>query len=133
VLGCGDAFGNGGRNNTSFLLSHHGEHVLMDCGASTLIRLKHEKVKLEDISTVIISHFHGDHYGGLPFLLISFLFEYRRNAPLTIVGPQGIKDRVYSLQEAMYAGTSEKLSELDLTFVEFKSGGSIIVSDKRIT
>ena len=74
-MGCGDAFGNGGRNNTSFLVSNEEERVLMDCGASTLIRLKHEEIDLESISTIIITHFHGDHYGGIPFFLISSMFE----------------------------------------------------------
>ncbi|MEP1032330.1 MBL fold metallo-hydrolase [Ekhidna sp.] len=132
VLGCGDAFGNNGRNNTSFLISEDEEHVLLDCGASTLIRLKHEKIDLENISTIIISHFHGDHYGGIPFILISSLFENPRNNPLTIIGPKGVTKRIHELQEAMYAGTSAKLSELDLEFLEYEEGKNLTVNDKVI-
>ncbi len=119
VLGCGDAFGNGARNNSAFLLSDENEHVLVDCGATTLIRLKHESIALEDISTIIISHFHGDHYGGIPFFLISSLFEETRKSPLTIVGPANIKEKIFQLQEAMYAGTGEKLDQLDITYLEY--------------
>ncbi len=132
VLGCGDAFGNAGRNNTSFLISEGGEHVLLDCGATTLVRLKHEKVALEDISTIVISHFHGDHYGGLPFFLISSMFEKPRKKPLTIVGPKGSEERVLNLQEAMYAGTAEKLKALDLSFYEYKEGTPLELDDKII-
>jgi ribonuclease BN (tRNA processing enzyme) len=132
VLGCGDAFGNGGRFNTSFLLTDAGEHVLVDCGASTLIRLKQESIILENISTIIISHFHADHYAGLPYILISSLFEKKRLKPLAIVGPKGIKEKVFSLQEIMYEGTGEKLADLNIQFIEFKEEEPIDVSDKLI-
>ena len=132
VLGCGDAFGSGGRNNTSFMITEGNERVLIDCGASTLIRLRHEKVDLESISTIIISHFHGDHYGGIPFILISSLFEKPRKNSLTIVGPKGIEEKVKILQEAMYVGTGDKLGELDLTFLEYKQGEKLVIGDKSI-
>ncbi len=132
VLGCGDAFGSSGRFNTSFLLSDHGEHVLIDCGASTLIRLKQEGVDLESISTIIISHFHGDHYGGVPFFLISSMFEMERTSPLTIVGPPDIKNKVLTLLDQMYEGTIERMGGFQLHFVEFKTGKEIQVSDKAI-
>ena len=132
VLGCGDAFGNGGRSNTAFLVSEGREHVLIDCGATTLVRLKHEKVNLELISTIIITHFHGDHYGGLPFFLISSLFENPRKEPLMIVGPEGVKDRIYNLQEAMYKGTAEKLEALDLRFYEYQPETTLRLGDKQI-
>lgn len=132
VLGCGDAFGNGGRNHTSFLISEDNEHVLIDCGASTLIRLKHERIELEEISTIIISHFHGDHFGGIPFILISSMFEKPRKNPLTIIGPKGVEKRIIELQEAMYAGTAEKLHEIDLMFLEYEMGEKLQVGDKTI-
>ncbi len=132
VLGCGDAFGNGGRNNTSFMLTDGDERVLLDCGASTLIRLKHEQIKLESISTIIISHFHGDHYGGIPFFLISSLFEHPRQSPLTIVGPKGVAQKVYDLQEAMYAGTADKVMELDISFLEYNQDTPLEIGDKII-
>lgn len=123
VLGCGDAFGNEGRNNTSFLLSkNENERILIDCGATTLIRLKQEKIDLETISIIIITHFHGDHFGGLPFFLISSLFENPRKNPLTIIGPIGVKNRVFTLHEAMYKGTLEKIVDLDLHFLEYEEG-----------
>ncbi len=129
VLGCGDAFGNGGRFNTSFLLSNDGECLLMDCGTTALLRLKHEKVPIENISTIVLSHFHGDHFGGVPFFLICSLFDQPRKRPLTIIGPSGVKDRVLALQDIMYPGTREKLANLDLKFVEFMSGKPLQVDD----
>ncbi|MEO1256196.1 MAG: MBL fold metallo-hydrolase [Bacteroidota bacterium] len=129
VLGCGDAFGNGGRNNTSFLFTEDNKHILLDCGATTLVRLKHEKINLEDISTIVISHFHGDHFGGLPFFFISSMFEKPRRGHLSIVGPKGLKGRVFELQEAMYKGTTEKLQDLDISFHEYTQGLPLTIDD----
>lgn len=119
VLGCGDAFGSEGRFNTSFLLNNGKEKILIDCGASTLIRLKQLKVSLDDISTVIISHYHGDHYGGLPFLMLSSWFEFERKKPLTIIGPSGIRERTYQLQEILYPETGPVIDSLKVRFIEY--------------
>ncbi len=133
VLGCGDAFGNGGRSNTSFAISNNdGEYALVDCGATTLVRLKQEDISIDSISTIIITHFHGDHYGGIPFLLISALFEKPRSKPLTIVGPKGIEERVKSLQEAMYPGTCEEFSTLSLNFVEYNTAEELALNEMKI-
>jgi len=129
VLGSGDAFGNGGRFNTSFLLTDREERVLLDCGTTTLLRLKQEKVSLEEVSTIILSHFHGDHFGGVPFFLISSLFEHPRKKPLTIVGPKGVKEKVLSLQDIMYPGTTEKLVSLTIEFVEYEERNEVQVGD----
>lgn len=133
VLGCGDAFGNGGRFNTSFLLTYEQEHVLIDCGASTLISLKKEGIDVSNISTIVISHFHGDHFGGLPFILISALYELPPNQELTIVGPAGVQEKTMSLLQAMYPGTVEQVDKLKLRFVAFNQEGSLIIDDKKIT
>lgn len=119
VLGCGDAFASGGRFNTSFLLFDEGKNVMIDCGASTLIRLKQESINPTDIDTIIITHFHGDHFGGIPFLILSNKIEYDRKKPLIIWGPKGVKEKVVALQEAMYPGTSDLIDEMQVTFKEY--------------
>ena len=120
ILGCGDAFGSGGRYNTSLMLEHGNRRILVDCGASTLMRLKQLGILVTTIDTIVITHFHGDHYGGIPFLVLSNHIEYQRTTPLTIIGPPGVKKMVFALQEALYPGTSGVLEGLDVTFVEYK-------------
>lgn len=125
VLGCGDAFGSEGRYNTSFLLTHDDRRILIDCGGSTLIRLKQLNIPVTSIDTIVITHFHGDHYGGLPFLFLSNQIEYNRQSPLSIIGPTGIREKVYQLQEALYPGTSAILDSLNLSFIEFQDASWI--------
>ncbi|MBV8411843.1 MAG: MBL fold metallo-hydrolase [Alphaproteobacteria bacterium] len=70
-LGSGDAFGSGGRFNTCFHLerSAHG-NVLIDCGASSMIAIRKWQVDPNVISTIVVTHLHGDHFGGIPFFLL---------------------------------------------------------------
>jgi ribonuclease BN (tRNA processing enzyme) len=83
VLGCGDAFGSGGRFQTCFHVSAGSASFLVDCGASSLIAMRRFGIDPNTIRTVLISHLHGDHFGGLPFLLLDAQFVSRRTTPLT--------------------------------------------------
>ena len=106
-LGSGDAFGSGGRFNTWFHLERqaHG-HVLIDCGASSMVAIRKWEVDPNGISTVLISHLHGDHFGGLPFFLLDAQLISRRTTPLTIAGPPGFKERLQIVREALFAGST---------------------------
>jgi ribonuclease BN (tRNA processing enzyme) len=80
VLGCGDAFGSGGRLHTSFMLDAPGTRLLIDCGTSALIAMHRSRIDPARLDAVVLSHLHGDHFGGLPFLLLDAAFVSRRNA-----------------------------------------------------
>ena len=111
-LGTGDAFGSGGRNQTAYLLEDRTGLYLLDCGSSTLAALKRAGLDPADLDAVFLSHLHGDHFGGLPFLFIHFLYERRRSRPLPIAGPPGTEQRVRGLMKLMYG-------EKDLPFAAF--------------
>ncbi len=112
VLGCGDAFGSGGRFNTSFLVETlvgsepGGRQLLLDCGASTMVALRQRGIDPNAIAGVILTHLHGDHFGGLPFLLLDAQHASHRQAPLTLAGPPGTRARIESLMEAMFPRSS---------------------------
>jgi ribonuclease BN (tRNA processing enzyme) len=122
VIGCGDAFSSGGRRNTSFLIESKGQKILMDFGATSLYGLNSLGITASDIDVVFISHFHGDHFGGIPFLIINRAYNQEESKELIIVGPKGLKDRVRELQRSMYSGTEGLLDNPNLSFVEFDTG-----------
>jgi ribonuclease BN (tRNA processing enzyme) len=101
IIGSGDAFGSGGRTNTCFHLRTAKATLLIDCGASALPALKAQAIDLEAIDGIILSHLHGDHFGGLPFLLLDARFS-RRQRPLLIAGPPGTKARLEALMEVFF-------------------------------
>jgi ribonuclease BN (tRNA processing enzyme) len=102
VVGSGDAFGSGGRANTCFWLETAKSTVVIDFGASSLPALKARKLDPNAIDAIVLSHLHGDHFGGLPFLLLDYQFLARREAPLVIAGPPGTRARLDAAVEVFF-------------------------------
>ena len=118
-VGCGDAFGSGGRSNTCFHVTGEGVNFLIDCGASSLPALKRLGIARDAIDLILITHFHGDHFAGLPFLLLDAQFS-RRTRPLVIAGPEGIEMRLTQVMEALFEHSSktQQLFELSVVALE---------------
>lgn len=104
VLGCGDAFGSGGRQQSAYLIETDDCLFLLDCGPSALLAMKRAGFDPRRLDAIILSHLHGDHFGGLPFFFIEYLYRNPRHRPLIIAGPPGTEDRVLQLHELMYGG-----------------------------
>jgi ribonuclease BN (tRNA processing enzyme) len=122
VIGCGDAFGSGGRCNTCFMVEAGGRTVLLDCGASAPVALKARNVDLNAIDGVILSHLHGDHFGALPFLLLDWQFHQRRERPLTILGPPGTRARLDAACEVLFPRSSRNAWRYPLEVGEIAPG-----------
>lgn len=123
VIGCGDAVASGGIRNTCFCVQAPSGGFLIDCGASAVPGLKQHNIKLDDINTILLTHFHGDHYGGVPFLLLEAAI-YGRVKPLTIAAPAGAKDKIAQLLHLLYPGT-QVLEKLDVRFIEYMTTETI--------
>jgi ribonuclease BN (tRNA processing enzyme) len=109
IVGSGDAFGSGGRFNTCFYVESAKGTLLVDCGASSLVALKARGLDHGRVDGIILSHLHGDHFGGLPFLLLDAQFLSRRERPLLIAGPPGTRARLDAAIEVLFpGGTSNK-------------------------
>jgi ribonuclease BN (tRNA processing enzyme) len=108
VIGCGDAFGSGGRANAAALVETQGSTCLLDCGASTMTALNARAIDPNDIGMIVLTHLHGDHFGGVPFLLLDAQWVRGRTRPLTIVGPPGTRQRLHATMEALFAGASAR-------------------------
>jgi|SRR5579864_3925085 len=119
-VGCGDAFGSGGRSNTCFHVTGAESNFLIDCGASSLPALKRLGIVRDDIDLILITHFHGDHFAGLPFFLLDAQFS-RRSRPLTIAGPGGLEARLAQVMEALFENSSRARQKFDLAVVALEA------------
>lgn len=122
IVGSGDAFGSGGRFNTCFHLATLGKNVLIDCGASTHVALRVRNIDPNTIDAIVLSHLHGDHFGGIPFVLIDAQFLARRETPLTIAGPPGTRERIDAALEAFFPASSKSNWRFPLTVFDFPVG-----------
>ena len=118
-VGSGDAFGSGGRFQACILLQapgHDGD-VLLDCGASSLVALKQQRQDPNRIRLVLVSHLHGDHFGGLPFLVLDGQFGHRTR-PLHVAGPAGVGERVEAAMEVLFPGSTQVRRRFPVHFHE---------------
>jgi ribonuclease BN (tRNA processing enzyme) len=130
-VGTGDAFGSGGRRNSAILLRAQGRTLLLDCGPTTLPGLKSMGIDPREIDAIAISHYHGDHVGGVPFLLLDYQYEHPRAKPLTVIGPPGVQKRVEALAQAFEYHGQQNCS-YDLVFREFSAGAPLEVGGFRV-
>lgn len=132
-LGCGDAFGSGGRLNTCFYVDAGSTRFLVDCGATSLVALHRDGITTDDIDTILVTHFHGDHYGGLPFLFLDAAVQRKRERPLTVVTPQDGPDKTRQLMDLLYPGMSSAMDKLDLHFHCYESYQTIDLGALSVT
>jgi len=131
-VGCGDAFGSGGRFNACFHLVGRGINALIDCGASSLVSMNKLAINRNDIDVIFISHFHADHVGGVPFFILEANYVLKRERALTIAGPPGLKSRYAELMEVGFPGTKTLELRFPLTLRELEIGRRSEVSHVRV-
>lgn len=133
VVGCGDAFGSGGRLQTAYQVDWTGGRFLIDCGATILIGLNRLKLDPNAIATIFISHLHGDHFAGLVWWLIHAQHVGRRTGPLSVIGPPGLAGRFVNAAEALFPGSSNLPRRYELNFVELLGEAPLEVDGIRVT
>ncbi len=131
-LGSGDAFGSGGRFQTCIQLEVGASQVLLDCGASSLIAMRRFGVDPQAIDTVILSHLHGDHFGGVPFLILDGQFQ-RRTRPLLVASPPGVEKRMREAMEVFFPGSTRIERKFETRFVELADRVAIAVGPVSVT
>jgi len=132
-LGSGDAFGAGGRFQTCIhLQGDFGAAMLLDCGASSLVAMKRASIEPTHIETVALTHLHGDHFGGLPFLILDGQFR-RRQRPLLISGPPGTEERLWAAMEVLFPDSSHVERSFDVSVVELEPFVPLDIGPGKVT
>jgi len=131
-IGTGDAFGSGGRLSSCYYLKTPLAQILLDCGCSSLIGMQRCGVVAAEIDTVIISHLHGDHFGGIPYLLLEGKYASRRRKPLTLIGPPGLQQRVEAVSKAFYPGIMGSKTNFPVEYRELEPKKSLQINSAHI-
>jgi ribonuclease BN (tRNA processing enzyme) len=129
-LGTGSAFAIDGRYWGSILVNNS---ILLDCSPIVVPHFKKLGLDLTLIEHIFITHFHGDHLLGLPFLLLDYAYLTTPKKPITIIGPSGIKDKVTTISELAFSDIFGKLKDrLEITYLELADAGSYsTIGDQR--
>jgi ribonuclease BN (tRNA processing enzyme) len=132
-VGSGDSFGSGGRFQTCILVDAPGQRFAIDFGTSSLIALTQQGIAHNSIDAVLLTHLHGDHCGGVPFMLVDAMLAAKRTRPLTIAGPKDTQARLHEICEALFPGMHVMTPKFPLTYIEWDVGNPHQVLDLVVT
>ena len=121
-IGTSDAFGAAGRRQSAVLVRGERGTLLLDCGGTTNTGLAELGLERDEIDAILVSHFHGDHFSGIPLLLFGALYEDKRSRALEIAGPSGIEARVRQLANSMGHDLGGRQWTFPIRFREFRPG-----------
>jgi ribonuclease BN (tRNA processing enzyme) len=132
-VGSGDSFGSGGRFQTCILIDGPRSRFAIDFGTSSLIALAQQGIAHNSIDAILISHLHGDHCGGVPFLLVDAMLAAKRQRPLTIAGPRDLSRRMAEIREALFPGSHVMTPTFPVDWIELEPGHPRDILDLRVT
>ena len=133
VVGCGDAFGSGGRSNACYLLQGDSASLLLDCGPGSLAAMKRLGIRPATLDAVLVTHLHGDHFGGIPFLFLENRYRGRRDHPLWIAGPAGLEQQTGQLADALYSSGIASAERMRVRYRELRPDASVELGAMRVT
>ena len=117
-IGTGDAFGSGGRLQACMLVDTPDARFTLDFGCTSLVGLRNLGINPNSIDGILLTHFHGDHCGGVPFFLMDSMLGAKRDRELTIAGPEGTEDHLARLHEVLFPGSSVMVPGFPVNYIE---------------
>ncbi len=132
-VGSGDSFGSGGRFQTCILVDAGGRRFALDFGASSLVALAQQGIAHNSIDAILLTHLHGDHCGGVPFLLMDAMLGAKRERPLYVAGPRELRYRMFLMQEILFPGMHVMKPKFDLHWIELQPGVATDVGGLSVT
>lgn len=106
---------------TCIMVEASRQRFLLDCGASSLIAMRSQGIDPNTIDAILLTHFHGDHCAGVPFVLMDAMLGSKRTRPLVIAGPPGTARHMETLREALFPGSGIMKPKFPLEFIEMES------------
>lgn len=132
-LGSGDNFGSGGRFQACIYVDTGSGRFLIDMGASALIAMKRFGVATADVDFILLSHLHGDHFGGLPFFILESQVISRRKRPIVVAGPSSLETRIFETMEALFPGSTRVKRDFALEFIEYTDKKTLSIGSIAVT
>lgn len=132
-VGSGDSFGSGGRFQTCIVVDGPGCRFAIDFGASSLIALAQQGIEHNSLDAILLTHLHGDHCGGVPFLLIDAMLAAKRTRPLVVAGPRDLRVRMDALREALFPGSHVMTPRFPLEWIEMQPAVPHAILDLEVT
>jgi ribonuclease BN (tRNA processing enzyme) len=96
--------------------------VLLDCGGSTSSGGAALGIERDEVDAILLTHFHADHFGGIPLLLLGAHYVDHRRRPLCVAGPRGVEKRVLEVARALGHSLEEHRLGFELRFEEIPVG-----------
>ena len=132
-LGTADAFNSAGRGNSCYLVEDAHGLYSVDFGPTALLKCERLGVDLERLDGIFITHFHGDHIGGIAMLLLYLNFKLNRTRPFVIAGPPGVEARLALLRESAYPSVLQRGLGFPIEFVHWKVPGTVEVLGRQVS
>ena len=133
ILGTGDAFASGGRAQAGYLLEANGKRILLEAGPGLLPEMKRHGIEADSLDAIIISHLHGDHFCGLPFLFLEFMWERPPKHPVIIAGPKNLEKRTWTLMRTMFSRFDLKQLQSKVKWVVLDPGKSVKIAGLKLS
>jgi ribonuclease BN (tRNA processing enzyme) len=132
-IGAGDSFGSGGRLQTCILCEGGSTTFLIDCGATVLVGMRALGVDPNRVDTIVLTHLHGDHCAGVPFVLMDAMLGSRRSSALRVVGPPGTAAHLRALHALLFPGSEAMQPRFGFEVIEIAHRVPTTLGALRIT
>jgi ribonuclease BN (tRNA processing enzyme) len=117
-LGTGNAFSIEGRYWGSILINNR---ILLDASPIAVPHMKKLGLELSSLEYIFVTHFHADHFFGIPYILLDFAYLTDMKQPLNIIGPAGLEEKITNVTEIGFSGVTEKLrGKLIINYLEIQ-------------
>ena len=118
--------------NTCILVDAGEIRFAIDFGATTPNALHNLGIAHGSIDLILLTHLHGDHFAGIPTMLMDAMLATKRQSPLTIAGPRGTKDHLGKVASALFPGSEAMTPKFPLTVRELETMRQHIIAGMKV-